>query len=106
MAPVRASCPTCGDVEIGIRDIQVEVCSATDKSTYSFVCPTCRLIVNEAAGGELVRQLASAGAKVVRWDMPAELWEPKSGPPINLDDLLSFHESLEDGHEELSDGAT
>ena len=95
VATVRASCPTCGDVELTTREVQVQVCSATDEGTYSFLCPSCRLIVNKPAEQRVVELLVSAGVKVVSWDLPAELSELKAGPPISYDDLLAFHFELD-----------
>ena len=95
VATVRASCPTCGDVELTTREVQVQVCSATDEGTYSFLCPSCRLIVNKPAEQRVVELLVSAGVKVVSWDLPAELSECRSGPPISYDDLLAFHFELD-----------
>ncbi|MGO9661098.1 MAG: hypothetical protein ACLQVK_25180 [Acidimicrobiales bacterium] len=95
MATVRASCPSCGDVELTTREVQVQVCSATDEGTYSFLCPGCRLIVNKGAEQRVVELLVSAGVRVVSWDLPAELSEPKCGPPISYDDLLAFHFELD-----------
>ena len=80
VATVRASCPTCGDVELTTREVQVQVCSATDEGTYSFLCPSCRLIVNKPAEQRVVELLVSAGVKVVNWDLPAELSECKMAP--------------------------
>jgi hypothetical protein len=94
VATVRASCPGCGDVELTTREVQVQVCSATEEGTYSFVCPSCRLIVNKPAEPRVIELLVSAGVKVVSWDLPAELSEAKSGPPISYDDLLAFHFEL------------
>jgi len=73
----------------------VQVCSATEEGTYSFLCPTCRLMVNKPAEQRVVELLVSAGVRVVNWDLPAELSEPKFGPPINYDDLLAFHFELD-----------
>lgn len=72
----------------------MQVCSATDEGTYSFVCPSCRLIVNKPAEPRVIELLVSAGVKVINWDLPAELFEPKSGPAISYDDLLAFHFEL------------
>ncbi len=94
MATVRASCSGCGDVELTTREVQVQVCTATDEGTYSFVCPSCRLIVNKPAEQRVLELLVSAGVRVVNWDLPAELSEPKSGPAISYDDLLAFHFEL------------
>lgn len=96
-AIVRATCPTCGDVELTIDDVQVQFCVTTAQSTYSFVCPACLFIVNKEANDAVVQSLTSAGARLVQWTMPAELNEPKTGPKISHDDLLEFHLSLENG---------
>ena len=95
MATVRASCPTCGDVELTTREVQVQMCSATEEGTYSFLCPACRLIVNKPAEQRVVELLVSAGVRVVSWDLPAELSEAKYGPVISYDDLLAFHFELD-----------
>ena len=95
VATVRASCPTCGDVELTTREVQVQVCSATEQGSYSFMCPACRLIVNKPAERRVVDLLVAAGVRLVSWDMPAELSEPKLGPPITYDDLLAFHFELD-----------
>jgi len=95
VATVRASCPTCGDVEMTTREVQVQVCTATEQGTYSFVCPRCHLIVNKPAERRVVDLLVAAGVRQVNWDLPAELSEPKVGPPITYDDLLAFHFELE-----------
>ncbi len=96
-AIVRATCPTCGDVELTVDDVQVQFCVTTAESTYSFLCPTCSFIVNKEANDSVVESLTSAGSRLVAWTMPAELTEPKHGPRISHDDLLEFHVSLENG---------
>jgi hypothetical protein len=95
MARVRATCAACGDVELGTCELQVQVCSGVAGGTYSFVCPRCHLIVNKPAEMRTIDLLVSAGVKLVRLAFPAELSEPKSGPPIAYDDLLAFHFELD-----------
>lgn len=90
-----ATCPNCGDVEMTVNDVQVQLCVTTAQSTYSFPCPVCALIVNKQANDTVVESLTSAGAQLVAWSLPAELDEPKSGPRISHDDLLEFHMALE-----------
>ena len=94
MATVRASCSTCGDVELTTREVQVQICSTTGGSSYSFLCPSCKLIVNKPAEERVVELLSSAGVRVLTWVLPAELSEPKVGPAITYDDLLAFHFEL------------
>ena len=96
MAIVKATCLDCGDVELDIHQVHLQVCSPTAVATYSFQCPACRLITNKEAGERVFAALSSAGAEVVMWNLPAELWEAKVGPTINHDDLLAFHLALED----------
>ena len=95
MSRIKASCQDCGDIEVTSSELQVLICLDTGDSTYSFLCPSCRLIVNKPAEQRVVELLVSAGVRVVNWDLPAELSEPKSGPAITYDDLLAFHFELE-----------
>lgn len=95
MATVRASCPECGDVELTTREVQVIVCSTTNRGSYAFTCPGCRLAVAKPTGSRVVDVLVASGATLAVWTMPAELGEPHSGPPISYDDLLAFHFDLE-----------
>jgi hypothetical protein len=94
-AIVRATCPTCGDIELTVDQVQVQVCVTTGSSTYSFLCPACAFIVNKEANDSVVESLTSAGSRLVAWALPAELGEPKVGPRITHDDLLEFHLALE-----------
>lgn len=94
-AVVRATCPTCGDVELNVTEVQIQTCVNTAESTYSFRCPRCRFIVNKGASEAVVESLAAAGARMMVWTLPAELAEPKQGPKICHDDLLEFHLGLD-----------
>lgn len=92
---VRATCPSCGDVELTVEQVQVLFCVSTGVATYSFRCPACGVMVNKDANDAVVESLSSAGARMVAWTLPAELAEPKTGPRITHDDLLEFHLALE-----------
>ncbi len=95
MATIRASCPTCGDVELTTRDVQVRVCSTNNEGAYLFCCPDCRMAVTKAADPRIVDLLVSSGVRLSVWQLPAELNEPRAGPAISYDDLLEFHFELE-----------
>lgn len=95
MATIRASCPDCGDVELTTRDVRVLLCSTTNEGSYAFRCPTCLLAVSKPAEPRVVDVLVSSGVRLSVWHLPAELDEVKSGPPINYDDMLAFHEELQ-----------
>lgn len=95
VATIRASCPTCGDVELTSRDVTVLVCSTNNEGSYAFQCPRCRVAVSKAAEAKIVDLLVSSGVRMNVWQMPAELDEPHDGGPISYDDLLEFHFELQ-----------
>jgi hypothetical protein len=95
VATIRASCPTCGDVELTTRDVGVQVCSTNNQGSYSFRCPHCRLAVSKPAEARIVDLLVSSGVRLTVWHMPAELDEPRDGAKISYDDLLEFHFQLQ-----------
>jgi hypothetical protein len=52
------------------------------------------MAVVKSAEPRIVDLLAASGVEVSMWRLPAELYEPRSGPRIDHDDLLDFHELL------------
>src|SRR5690606_14693294 len=92
---IKASCQECGDVELGVSDIQVRVCADDDRGTYVFRCPACRKSVAKPAEARVVDLLVASGVRIVHWQLPAELFELRSGPPISHDDLIDFHRLLQ-----------
>lgn len=96
MATIRASCPTCGDVELTTADVRVRVCINDDRGEYSFRCPICRMTVVKGAEPRTIDLLVASGVALDTWSLPAELSEPREGAPITHDDLLDFHALLED----------
>lgn len=96
LTTIRASCPTCGDVELTVADVKVRVCAADNRGSYSFRCPACAMCVVKDAEPRIVDLLVSAGVDLEVWHPPAELSEPRSGPPITHDDLLDFHALLQE----------
>ena len=95
MTTIKASCPSCGDVELTVGDVTVRVCAADNTGSYAFQCPMCRLAVVKDAENRIVDLLVASGVRLDVWALPAELFEPKTGAPINHDDLLDFHEFLQ-----------
>lgn len=95
VATIRASCPTCGDVELTSRDVSVQVCATNNQGSYAFRCPECELAVSKMAEQRIIDLLVSSGVRLSVWSMPAEMDEPRNGPPISYDDLLEFHRELE-----------
>lgn len=96
VAWIRASCTTCGDVELSIDEVQLLMCASTSEGSYVFRCPACRLIVSKAAEENVVDVLVASGVRLSVWHLPAELDEPHYGSPIGYDELLDFHFQLRD----------
>ena len=98
MALIRASCNTCGNVELRSKQVTVRICNDTDDASYYFRCPICQLVeikVIDERDKHIIDILITNGCKPQFWDIPSELWEPTpEGPPIDHDDLLDFHELL------------
>ena len=93
---VKASCPTCGDVELSPADLELRICSTPTASTYHFTCTQCEnVIVKPAADDKIIMLLTSVGVPTVHWDLPAELLETHNGPPLTLDDLIDLRLALE-----------
>lgn len=90
MTTIKASCPTCGEVELTPADVSLMVCSHAPLSYYAFCCPTCREEVRKPADDHVVSLLVSGGVPASVWDLPGEALELHGGPCLSYDDLLDF----------------
>lgn len=90
MTTIKASCPTCGEVELTPADVALRVCSHPPLSYYAFTCPTCTCEVRKPADDHVVSLLVSGGVPAQVWDLPAEALEVHDGPVLGYDDLLDF----------------
>ena len=90
MTTIKASCPTCGEVELTPSDVSLMVCTHAALSYYAFDCPHCSDEVRKPADDHVVSLLVSGGVPAQVWDLPAEALEQHAGPALNYDDLLDF----------------
>ena len=90
MTTIKASCPTCGEVELTPADVSLVVCSHAPLSYYSFACPGCTEQVRKPADDHVVSLLVSGGVPATVWEVPAEALEPHDGPALTYDDLLDL----------------
>lgn len=91
MTTIRASCPTCGDVQLRPADLRVRVCADDNQGAYVFHCPACRGAVAKDASPRIIELLVGSGVRMDVWRLPAELREERSGPALTHDDLLDLH---------------
>ena len=90
MTIIKATCPSCGDVELSRDQVRLVVHPLAERSFYGFTCTLCGDVVRKPAGDEVVRLLTMGGVVAERVLVPAEALERHSGPPINADDVLDF----------------
>lgn len=109
MTRIRATCPTCGEVDLRPTDVSLEIVrlrdddehEVRDGSTYRFDCPTCDELVTKPADARIARLLTTGGVDVVVVDVetldrrPRHPEEPADGPALTLDDLIDFHFQLQ-----------
>jgi hypothetical protein len=51
--------------------------------------------VAKPAEPRVIELLVASGVRLVKWRLPAEIFEPHRGDPITHDDLIEFHKLLE-----------
>lgn len=104
MALIRATCDSdsCGDIEIHSRYVTARVNrDRPDICSYNFVCPCCSTTVLKVSKPRVIELLVTAGVKLVFWSDPEERAEINAidGPELTHDDLLDFHNFLEEGED-------
>ncbi|MBL8928927.1 MAG: hypothetical protein JNL54_02275 [Kineosporiaceae bacterium] len=90
MTTIKASCPSCGDVELTPPQVRLVVCSVKAWSYYAFTCGSCLEEVRKPAGRDVVALLVSGGVIAEPWAVPAEALEEHHGPALSYDDVLDF----------------
>jgi predicted RNA-binding Zn-ribbon protein involved in translation (DUF1610 family) len=98
MTTIRATCPTCGEVEMDAQAILLSIRETDGEGVYSFTCPTCFDTIEKPADRKVVMLLLSAGVDVTQIAEVTEIaHEPVRDdlPPLTADDLIDFHFLLE-----------
>jgi len=90
MTTIKASCPSCGDVELTSAQVRLVVCSIQDWSFYAFTCHTCHDEIRKPAATDVITLLQSGGVLAEMWAVPAEAMESHDGDAISYDDVLDF----------------
>jgi predicted RNA-binding Zn-ribbon protein involved in translation (DUF1610 family) len=108
---IRASCPSCGEVDLQPMDVTLRVIRRDDGnvgpgSNYRFSCPDCEQMVTKPADDRIAQLLTTGGVPVEDPDEDAthrashasgtpHPETPPAGPPLTHDDLLDLHLLLE-----------
>ncbi len=92
MTTIKATCPTCGEVDLTAEDIELRISATEDGSEYGFECPMCVSLVWKPADARIIQLLISGGVKASVLD---EELARSDAPSFTYDDLLDFHFALE-----------
>jgi hypothetical protein len=87
---IKASCESCGNIQLGPDEVTLKVCTYAPKSYYEFACPHCHVVIHKYADEHVVSLLVGGGVRAEIFEVPNEALEPKCGPPLTYDDLLDF----------------
>lgn len=108
MTRIRATCPSCGEVELRPTDLVLHRVLDADGDVgpgtcYRFSCPECATVVDKPADERVADLLVSGGVPTEdrpseprRRSRPVHPELPADGPPLTVDDLLDLHLALED----------
>jgi predicted RNA-binding Zn-ribbon protein involved in translation (DUF1610 family) len=105
---IRASCPSCGEVDLTPPDVTLHIVRSSEGlvgagSNYRFCCPDCEEVVTKPADERIAKLLTTGGVPVEQGegsDDEAALVEalkpphpelPPPGPRLTPDDLLDLH---------------
>lgn len=109
MTRIRASCPSCGEVDLRpsqltltiVRDAEGGIASGT---SYRFRCPACTHLVAKPADARIADLLRTGGVHAEEAasepvapvdNRPPHPESPPGGPALTCDDLLDLHLLLE-----------
>lgn len=95
MTTIKATCPDCGEIDLTAEDVLLRIGAARSVNNYSFACPACGDYIQKPADDRVIRLLLSGGVVPVPIHVPAEALEIHAGPALTYDDLLEFHERLQ-----------
>jgi rRNA maturation protein Nop10 len=94
----KATCPTCGEVDLKPEEFKLRMPVGMGDNVYTFTCPVCAASVSKPADARVVQLLISAGVRPEFVDASggtrSEAGEA-AAPAFTYDDLLDFHLQLE-----------
>ena len=85
MTTIKTTCHWCGDVELTLEELALELNPTQDAGTYRFVCPGCSSLQRRPANARVVSVLLATGVA----------FEVVTTAPITEDEIASFAEALE-----------
>ena len=96
MTTIRTTCPSCGDVELTVDDVGLEMAVGAAEGRYRFDCPFCGATQRRPASRRVVSVLLATG---VAYEIVA------TASPITEEEISEFTASL-DGEDWFKDVAS
>lgn len=87
---IKASCPSCKDVELAPSAFHLTVYDAGNGHFYEFFCPKCYERIVKPADESVQSLLMRGGVEHTFTHMPLELLEVHTGPALTVDDVMDF----------------
>ena len=92
---IKATCPTCGDVDLTPKGLHMTVYDTGTNGIYSFFCPKCYEQCDKPLDLQIVKLLRSAGVGHTMIHVPLEFKERKpSDEELTFDNLMDLHVEL------------
>jgi hypothetical protein len=86
MTTIRTTCVDCGDIDVAVGEISLELVSGGRAGIYRYVCPSCGARNDRPASGGVVEALVAMGA--ARRHLP-------DAKPITQQEIDEFVASLD-----------
>jgi len=86
MTTIRTTCPSCGDVELTVDDVGLEMAVGAEEGRYRFECPFCGTTQRRPASRRVVSVLLATG---VSYEIVT------TASPITEDEITEFADALD-----------
>lgn len=85
MTTIKTTCHWCGDVELGLEELALELNPSQDAGTYRFICPVCSSLQRRPANARVVSVLLATGVA----------FEVVTTTPITEDEIEAFAQAMQ-----------
>ena len=87
---ILVECPDCGELYIDPCQVTIRTCIDDGSVSYRFWCFQCGLPAIGPTAAKAAGRTILEGAHFEAWSYPPELAEPRTGAPLNEDDLRAL----------------
>lgn len=96
MSAIRTPCEVCGVVLLTPADIVVSIAAHRESGFYEYECPQCETYQRYPTSLETIALLVGQDCMIMEDLAPLESHEPLPNTAITYNDLIDFHEFVQD----------